>query len=138
MIYSVSSVSVVPQSDPIRHSSLCCAVGPHCPSIPNTIICISKPQIPCPFHSFPSGNHKSALLGHDLFLFCRQDYLWHIFYLFYFILFYFLSFCLSRAAPVAYGGSQARGAIGAVAASLHHSHSNAGSEPRHLTARLDP
>ena len=30
---------------------------------------------------------------------------------------------------VAYGGSQARGQIGAVAASLQHSHSNAGSEP---------
>ena len=31
---------------------------------------------------------------------------------------------------MAYGGSQARGQIGAVAASLHHSHSNMGSEPR--------
>ena len=29
---------------------------------------------------------------------------------------------------MAYGGSQARGQIGAVAASLHHSHSNSGSE----------
>ena len=33
-----------------------------------------------------------------------------------------------RAAPVAHGSSQARGRIGAVAASLHHSHSNAGSK----------
>ena len=32
-----------------------------------------------------------------------------------------------RAAPVAHGGSQARGEIGATAAGLHHSHSNAGS-----------
>lgn len=32
-----------------------------------------------------------------------------------------------KAAPVAYGGSQARGQIAAVAASLHHSHSNTGS-----------
>ena len=31
-------------------------------------------------------------------------------------------------APAAYGVSQARGQIGALAASLHHSHSNAGSE----------
>ena len=31
--------------------------------------------------------------------------------------------------PEAYGGSQARGLIGAVAAGLCHSHSNAGSEP---------
>ena len=30
---------------------------------------------------------------------------------------------------MAYGGSQARGLIGAVAASLHQSHSNAGSKP---------
>ena len=29
---------------------------------------------------------------------------------------------------MAYGGSQARGLIGAVAAGLHHSHSNVGSE----------
>ena len=39
-----------------------------------------------------------------------------------FILFYF---CLFRAAPMAYGGSQVRGRIGA---SLHHSQSHAGSE----------
>ena len=32
--------------------------------------------------------------------------------------------------PAAYGGSQARGPIGAVAASLHHSHNNQGSKPR--------
>ena len=32
-------------------------------------------------------------------------------------------FGLLRATPVAYGGSQARARIGAVAASLHHSHS---------------
>ena len=31
---------------------------------------------------------------------------------------------------MAYGGSQARGQIGATATSLRHSHSNAGSEPR--------
>ena len=37
--------------------------------------------------------------------------------------------CLFRAALVAYGGSQARGLIGATAASLHHSHSHLGSEP---------
>ena len=36
-------------------------------------------------------------------------------------------FVFSRAAHTAYGGSQARGQIGAVAAGLYHSHSNAGS-----------
>ena len=62
-----------------------------------------------------------------------------------FILFYvlFIYFLLFRAAPVAYGGSQARGPIGAVATGLHHSHSNVGSEPRlrptpQLTATPDP
>ena len=40
------------------------------------------------------------------------------------------SFCLFRATPVAYGDSQVRGLIGAVAASLRQSHSNARSEPR--------
>ena len=42
---------------------------------------------------------------------------------------YFCLFAFSRAAPAAYGGSQARGLIGAVASGLHHSHSNARSEP---------
>ena len=38
-------------------------------------------------------------------------------------------FVFSRAAPAAYGGSQARGLIGAVSAGLHHSHSNTRSKP---------
>ena len=42
-----------------------------------------------------------------------------------FILFYF--FVFSRVAPAAYGCSQARGLIGAVAASLRQGYSNAGS-----------
>src|SRR5512147_1919320 len=37
---------------------------------------------------------------------------------------------ISWAAPAAYGGSQARGRIRAVATGLRQSHSNAGSEPR--------
>ena len=55
-------------------------------------------------------------------------------------LFFFLSFvflvvvvvivAISWATPVAYGGSQARGQIGAVAAGLRQSHGNTGSEPR--------
>ena len=45
--------------------------------------------------------------------------------------FFFLSFlAISWAAPAAYGGSQARGQIGAAATGLRQSHSNAGSEPR--------
>ena len=45
----------------------------------------------------------------------------------YFILL-LLFFWLFRAAPAAYGGSQARGQIEVTAASLHHSHSNSGSK----------
>ena len=57
--------------------------------------------------------------------------------------FCFCLFVFSRATPVAHGGSQARGPVGAVAASLHHSHSNTGSEPHlwptpQLTATPDP
>ena len=53
------------------------------------------------------------------------------------------SFFLFRATLVAYGSSQARGQIGAVAAGLRQSHSNAGSEPHlqpppQLMATPDP
>ena len=45
------------------------------------------------------------------------------------VFFFFFVFLLFLwAAPTAHGGTQARGRIGAVAASLHHSHSNARSE----------
>ena len=40
-------------------------------------------------------------------------------------LIFFFFFGLFRATLVAYGSSQARGEIGAAAARLHHSHSNA-------------
>ena len=59
---------------------------------------------------------------------------------FYYYYYYFGSF---RAAPVAYGDSQARGWIGAATAGLHRSHSNVGAKPRlwptpQLTAMPDP
>ena len=59
------------------------------------------------------------------------------------ILFYLLFVFFLRAAPWAYGSSQTRGRIGAVAAGLHHSHSKARSELRlrptpQLMAMLDP
>ena len=64
-------------------------------------------------------------------------------FIYFFVFLSFVVVAISWAAPTAYGGSQARGQIGAVAASLHHSHSNARSEPRlrptpQLTATLDP
>ena len=62
------------------------------------------------------------------------------------LVFLFFVFCLfanSWAAPMAYGGSQARGLIGATATGLHQSHSNAGSTlwlqlTPQLTAVPDP
>ena len=41
----------------------------------------------------------------------------------------FFFFLLFRATPEAYGGSQASSRIRALAAGLHHSHSNRGSKP---------
>ena len=43
--------------------------------------------------------------------------------------FLFCLFAFSRAAPVAYGGSQATGLIGTATTGLRQSHSNVGSEP---------
>ena len=57
--------------------------------------------------------------------------------------FFFGLFVFSRAAPTAYGGSQARDPVGAVASGLCQSHSNTGSEvclqpTPQLTAMPDP
>ena len=46
-----------------------------------------------------------------------------------YVFYFFNFFCLFRAIPAAYGDSQARRLIGATAASLCHSHSNARSKP---------
>ena len=60
-----------------------------------------------------------------------------------FFLFFSDLFGLFRATPRAYGGSQAKGLIGATAVNLRHSHRNARSEPSlqptpQLTATPDP
>ena len=80
-----------------------------------------------------------------IFFFFRKLYIYlsFTFYLFIYLLTYFLSFCLSGAAPAAHGGSQARGLIGTVDTGLRHSHSNAGSKLRlqptpQLTETPDP
>ena len=57
--------------------------------------------------------------------------------------YYYYYYCLFRAAPTAYGGSQARGLIGAIAVGLHHSRSNTRSKlclrpTPQLTATSDP
>ena len=51
-----------------------------------------------------------------------------------------LCVCLFRTAPMAYGGSQARGQIGAVTVGPCHGHSNTGSEPhpRNTPQLLNP
>ena len=63
----------------------------------------------------------SCLFLHSI---CRNMLFYNVLLLI-IILVFFLSF---RATPTAYGGSQARGPIGTVAAGLHQSHSNAGSK----------
>jgi len=67
----------------------------------------------------------------------------HGFYLFYVFIFIFVFLPFLGPLPRHMGGSQARGLIGAIAASLHQSHSNKGSEPHlrptpQLTAMPDP
>ena len=67
--------------------------------------------------------------------------LWHVFI--YLFIHLFSIFAFSMAAPTAYGDSQARSLIGAVATGLRQSHSNEGSKPRlrptpQLTATPDP
>jgi len=72
-MYNVSTISVVQQSDPITHSSLCCTVGPHFTSIPNETVCIPKPQTPCPSHSLPSLLGTISLRSLALISFCFVD-----------------------------------------------------------------
>ena len=62
---------------------------------------------------------------------------------FFYRFFVFCLFVFSRAAPTSYGGSQARGLIRAIAASLRQSHSNAISKQHlqptpQLRATLEP
>ena len=66
----------------------------------------------------------------------QQELLYLFLFFFLFFFFVFLSFvvvivvAISWATPAAYGGSQSKDLIRAVAAGLHRSHSNTGSEPR--------
>jgi len=59
-----------------------------------------------------------------LFYICRKAWIYTIHSVSFSFFFFFFAF--SRTTPVAYGGSQAKDLIGAVAAGLHQSHSNAG------------
>ena len=91
-----------------------------------------------------NGNKKlQANFQDDVVIFSEGPFcLGYVFFCFV-LFFVFGLFAFSRAVPVADGGSQAGGRIGAVAVGLCQSHSNAGSEPHlqptpQLTARLDP
>ena len=70
----------------------------------------------CRFDLWPGNFHRLRVWSKKILFFVHN------------ILFLFFSLSL-RAILVAYGDSQARGKIGAVTASLHHSHSNIRSEP---------
>ena len=59
----------------------------------------------------------------------------NVYFLNYFLTFVYLFFYLFRAVPAAYGCSQARGLVRAVATGLCQSHNNAKSK---LTAMRDP
>ena len=83
----------------------------------------------------PSGTQNKKIKSCCKHIFTQKDpnkiqyILW--FCVLYSMLFYSIPFhsCFFRATPAAYGNSQARGWIGAAAASPRHSHNNVGSEP---------
>ena len=75
------------------------------------------------FHLFFFLFSFCALGSHSLRSADTQDEVWG---------FFVCLFVFSRVAPEAYGGSQAKGLIRAIATGLHHSHSNTRSEPHLL------
>ena len=131
--YTYTYICSLSDSFPIQslHSteqiSLCYTVGPCCLSILYIVVCICQSQPPnlslLP-HIFPLVNINSVSKSLSLFLF----------YKFFCIIFcqiaLFLVFLSFQGRTCGIGGSQARGPIGAIVASLCHSHSKAVSEPR--------
>ena len=65
-----------------------------------------------------------------MYLYCWTQCILNVLLLLPLFFFFLVFFAISWATSVAYGGSQARGLIGAVASGLCQSHSNSGSEPR--------
>ena len=115
---------------------------PHpCPTLNTSRLLV---QIRWPSMTFPKWAQSLAFPSH-LPLNTITNHLSgrRIWFFWFFGFLFFCLFCLFRAAPTAYGGSQARGQIRAAAAGLHQSQSNAASEPRlwptpQLTATPDP
>ena len=73
------------------------------------------------------GEIRLILLRHCILQACFTTSI--LFQLCFFALFILLSFCLFRATPMEYGGSQARGLVRATVASLCHSYSYARYKP---------
>jgi len=88
------------------------------------------PSLPLPYSPSVIAPHAFSLnISQNHFLLATLAALSLLLVFFFFLLLFLLLFLLFRAAPVAYGDSQARGQIGAVIAGLCHSYSNTGSKP---------
>ena len=95
---------------------------------PNVIIFL-YPSITFHFSAFANKGKKILRLSR----FSPPKFLWVLQHLYNMAPFFSL-----KASPVVYRGSQARGRIGATAASLHHSHSNTGSPACWVRPGLEP
>ena len=107
---------------------------------PSTLLVVAQIMPPCPGSpdniviSVMTWQHPTDYLGHCytavpfLAVALGSSHCLVNFFLFFSLLFSFFFLSLFRAASTAYGSSQAKGLIRAIAARLHHSHSNAGSK----------
>ena len=78
------------------------------------------------FSFSPGGCPSLRLTSKFIFIWCLNIFREKIYFLkLNDCIWVYFFFCLFRAAPMAYGDSQARGTIGAAAAGLHQKHSNA-------------
>ena len=91
---------------------------------------------PWPIHSSSSSKVYTTDQTCSRTFSSSQFHLWFLSFLFCFLFLFFCSvlFCFLGLHPGAHGNSQARGWIGAVVASLHHSNSNA----RSLIPGIEP
>ena len=104
----------------------CCSIGHTC-SLSHGQGLIFRPPSLSFDHFNPPGSipvRNSRILGNDVKELTVGDVIIKCTEIRAFLFLFFLA-----AALTAYGSSWARGQIGAVAASLHHSHSHTGSEP---------